>query len=194
MTEANKQVVRRLVAEVINAQRLEVLDAVCSPQLAPKLRRAFTEFRAAFPDWHQEIIELVGEGNTVVARFRCTGTQQGAWLGLPPHGGHMRIDEVYFFRFEAATIVGLWGRTRGPGSSNLGALMPCLANSARSPRCPPAGTEGVSTHQRICTSATGRCLRFGKETVHSCERRYDSRFPGPAKQEALVYAWDALIY
>ncbi len=109
MTETNKQVVRRLVADVINAQHLEVLDEVCAPQLAPKLRRAFTEFRAAFPDWHQEIIELVGEGNTVVARFRCTGTQQGTWLGLPPRGGRMRIDEVYFFRFDAGIVVSLWG-------------------------------------------------------------------------------------
>ena len=109
MLEAQKAVVRRLVTEVINAQRLDVLDEVCSPRLAPKLRRAFTEFRTAFPDWRQEIIELVGEGDTVVAHFRCTGTQQGAWLGLPPSGRGMRIDEVYFFHCDAVTIVGLWG-------------------------------------------------------------------------------------
>jgi len=86
-----------------------VLDELCSPRLAPKLRRAFAAFRAAFPDWRQDIVELVAEGDTVVAHFRCTGTQQGAWLGLPPRGGRMRIDEVYFFRFDATTIVGLWG-------------------------------------------------------------------------------------
>jgi predicted ester cyclase len=74
----HKALVRRLVDEVMNGNNLDILDDVCSTQLAPKLRSAFTQFRDAFPDWHQELIELVAEDSTVVARFRCTGTHQGA--------------------------------------------------------------------------------------------------------------------
>jgi predicted ester cyclase len=44
-----------------------------------------------------------------VARFRCTGTHQGAWQGLEPTGRRMRVDEVYFFRFTGDLIKGLWG-------------------------------------------------------------------------------------
>ena len=86
-----------------------VLDELCTPSLAAKLRTAFSEFRAAFPDWHQEIRELVAEDNTVVARFRCTGTHQGEWQRLAPTGRSMRVDEVYFFRLDAGRLAGLWG-------------------------------------------------------------------------------------
>jgi predicted ester cyclase len=93
-----KTLVRQLVDEVINADDPDVLDDIATPALGRTLRRAFDEFRAAFPDWHQEIIELVAEGDTVVARFRCTGTHEGPWQGLRPAGRAMNIDEVYFFR------------------------------------------------------------------------------------------------
>jgi SnoaL-like polyketide cyclase len=102
-------VVHRLVADVINGGDFDVLDELCVEPLAPKLRKAFAEFRAAFPDWHQEIVELVTEGETGVARFRCTGTQLGAWRGLPPTERRMKIDEVYFFRITDGRISGLWG-------------------------------------------------------------------------------------
>lgn len=105
----HKALVRRLVDEVMNDNNLEALDAFCSPKLAPKLRTAFTLFRDAFPDWHQELVELVADDSTVVARFRCTGTHLGAWQGLEPTGRTMRIDEVYFFRFVGDRVAGMWG-------------------------------------------------------------------------------------
>jgi ketosteroid isomerase-like protein len=105
----HKALVRLLVDEAMNGNNLEALDELCSPKLAPKLRAAFTQFRGAFPDWHQELLELVAEGSTVVARFRCTGTHRGAWQGLEPTGRTMRIDEVYFFRFADNRITGMWG-------------------------------------------------------------------------------------
>ncbi len=104
-----KQLVRRLVDDVINGRDLDLLDELCEPRLAGKLRVAFEEFRAAFPDWHQEVVELVHETSTVVARFRCTGTHRGSWQGLAPTGRGMRIDEVYFFRITAGRITSLWG-------------------------------------------------------------------------------------
>lgn len=99
----------RLVDEVINTNDLDVLDELCSRRLAPRLRTAFEQFRMAFPDWHQEIVELVEEAPTVVARFRCTGTQLGEWQGLPPTGGTMRIDEVYFFGVADGRLSRVWG-------------------------------------------------------------------------------------
>jgi predicted ester cyclase len=104
-----KQLVQRLVDEVINRRDWARLSELCTPELEPKLMKAFTDFQRAFPDWSQEIVELVEEGETVVARFRCTGTQQAEWQGLKPRGGQMRIDEVYFFRVTADRLSGLWG-------------------------------------------------------------------------------------
>jgi predicted ester cyclase len=104
-----KALVQRLVDDVINANNPDALDDIATPALARVLRRAFGQFRAAFPDWHQEIIELVAEDSTVVARFRCIGTHNGPWQGLPPTGRPMRIDEVYFFRVTNSRLSRVWG-------------------------------------------------------------------------------------
>jgi steroid delta-isomerase-like uncharacterized protein len=105
----HKAVVTRLVEDVMNGRNLDLLDELCTAQLAPKLRVAFGQFVEAFPDWRQELVELVAEGVTVVARFRCHGTHLGAWEGLPPSGRAMNIDEVYFFRFADGRIRSMWG-------------------------------------------------------------------------------------
>jgi len=56
-----KQLVQRLVDDVINADRPDLLDDLATTPVARTLRRAFGQFRAAFPDWRQDIVELVGE-------------------------------------------------------------------------------------------------------------------------------------
>jgi predicted ester cyclase len=101
--------VARLIDEVINSNQLERLDELCSPKLASKLRGAFTQFRRAFPDWQQQIVETVTDGRTVVVRMRCTGTHKETWQGLEPTGRTMRVDEVYFFRVSDGRVTGLWG-------------------------------------------------------------------------------------
>jgi predicted ester cyclase len=105
---SGKDLARRLV-EVINDRDWAQLDQLSTAQLAPKLRTAFEAFEQAFPDWRQDIVELVEEPPTVVARFRCTGTQTGDWLGLPASGRSMRVDEVSFIRITDGCISGMWG-------------------------------------------------------------------------------------
>jgi len=109
MTEANKAVVRRLVSEVLNGGRLEVIDELYAPELAPAARRWITPFRASFPDVHMEIVDLVAEGDTVVGRFTCSATHRGDWLGQAPTGRRFeRVDEVAFFRVRDGRIVHAW--------------------------------------------------------------------------------------
>jgi hypothetical protein len=78
-----KATVTRLVTEVMNGRNLDLLDEMCTPQLAPKLRRAFTQVLDAFPDWQQEIVELVAEGTIVVAGEDLTLGELGS-LSDPP--------------------------------------------------------------------------------------------------------------
>lgn len=108
MSEHNKELVHRLVAEAINGDDLAVLDEICTPRLARTLQRWFAPFRKAFPDWHQEIVELVAEADTVVARFVCRGTNLGEWFGVPATGRAMAVDEVYFFRVVNDRLGGVW--------------------------------------------------------------------------------------
>jgi predicted ester cyclase len=108
MSEDNKVMVHRMV-EAINANDMDVMDHLFVPKLASPTKRSFMAFRAAFPDWRMEIAELVAEGNTVVGRFRCSGTNQGEFKGVPPTGNRMEVDEVYFLRVEDGKFVYFWG-------------------------------------------------------------------------------------
>ena len=110
MSEQNKAVVRRLLDEVMNAGRLEVIDELYSPRLAAAAKRWIAPFRESFPDVHMDVVELIAEGDKVVGRFKCAGTHLGEWLGHPPTGRRFEaIDEVYIFRFSEGRVVHAWG-------------------------------------------------------------------------------------
>lgn len=99
--EANKRLVRRLVDEVVNQRNPEALDELAQGAFARLARRWISPFRAAFPDFRMEIVELVAEHDTVVAHFKCSGTHRGEWLGVPPTGRRFAgVDEIYVFHVE----------------------------------------------------------------------------------------------
>jgi predicted ester cyclase len=107
--QANKAVVRRLVAEVLNGGRLEVIEELFAPPVAEAARRWITPFRASFPDVHMEIVELIAEGDKVVGRFSCSATHLGEWLGHAPTGRRFeRVDEVAIFRLRDGRIADTW--------------------------------------------------------------------------------------
>lgn len=109
-TETNKAIVRRLVAEVINEGKLELIDELFAPPAGEIAKRASAGFRSAFPDWREDIDELVAEGDTVVGHFKCSRTNLGEFLGMPPTGKRMEgMDEVYFLRLRGGKIVEAWG-------------------------------------------------------------------------------------
>jgi hypothetical protein len=118
VSELNKGVVRRLVAEVLNGGHLEVIDQLYAPELAPAARGWIAPFRASFPDVRMEIVELIAEGDKVVGRFTCSATHQGPWLGHPPTGRRFdRVDEVAIFQLRDGRIVHAWSL-----EDNLGRL------------------------------------------------------------------------
>ena len=108
MTVDAETLVRRLVDDAMNGRDLDVLDELCSPRLAPELRRAFEQFREAFPDWHQDLVEVIANGDAIAARYRCTGTHLGEWQGLAPTGRRMRVDEVHLYHLTDGRIAKMW--------------------------------------------------------------------------------------
>jgi predicted ester cyclase len=109
-TDVNKAVVRRLIDEVMNGGRMEVLDELYAPALARAARRWIAPFRASFPDMRMEIVDLIAEGDRVVGRFACSATHLGDWLGHPPTGRRFeKVAEVYIFRLREGRIVHAWG-------------------------------------------------------------------------------------
>jgi predicted ester cyclase len=108
VSEANKAMVKRLV-EAINAGKEDAaVEELFAPGAARRVKRLFAEFRSAFPDWHEETVELVAEGSTVAGRFRCSGTHRGEFLGETPTGKHMEVEEVFFLRVEDGRFVDFW--------------------------------------------------------------------------------------
>ena len=120
--EENKAIVRRLFDEVWNTGKLDKIEELYSPDFvadyrpyAPlrtglegikdMVRRAWT----TFPDYHEELEELVAEGDTVVARFLITGTQQGHWGPIPPTGKKVQFEESVMLRIVNGKVVGQRG-------------------------------------------------------------------------------------
>jgi steroid delta-isomerase-like uncharacterized protein len=65
-------------------------------------------FRAAFPDIHFAISDLVGEANQVAARWSLSGTQTGPFKGQPPSGLKVHLPGITLFHFAGGKICEMW--------------------------------------------------------------------------------------
>jgi predicted ester cyclase len=108
VSEKNKEMVRRMVEAINAGEETVAVDELFTPRVARRVKRLFAEFRSAFPDWREEIVELVAEGKTVAGRFRCSGTHLGEFLGEAPTGRRMEVEEVFFLRAEEGRFVDFW--------------------------------------------------------------------------------------
>jgi predicted ester cyclase len=108
VSEKNKEMVRRLVEAINAGEETVAVDELFTPRVARRVKRLFAEFRSAFPDWREEIVELVAEGETVAGRFRCSGTHLGEFLREAPTGRRMEVEEVFFLRAEEGRFVDFW--------------------------------------------------------------------------------------
>src|SRR5919197_2209041 len=146
--ESNKATIRRLVDQVLNAGQLDVVDELYAPELAPAAKRWIAPFRAAFPDLHMQILELISEGDTVAGRFWCSGTLLGPWRAQPPTGRRFeRIDEVGIYRLRDGRIVQAWSLedtlTR---MQQLGLAYPQRRPDAIAAQLPYASSRAPSGH------------------------------------------------
>ena len=64
--------------------------------------------RSAFPDWREEVVDLVAEDDKVAGRFKCSDTHRGEFLGVAPTGKRMGVDKVFFLRVEDGKFVAFW--------------------------------------------------------------------------------------
>ena len=65
-----------------------------------------TENRRAFPDFHFDPTRVTGGADTVLVEGAFTGTQQGAWRGLPPTGRSVNFRMAVVFEFDGTDLVG----------------------------------------------------------------------------------------
>ena len=109
-----KQRAAILFEEIITNNRLELADEVFAPNFywpqfdltGPEgVREWVRAFRTAFPDMDDRVQEQIAEGDVVVTRVRCIGTQDGPFRGLPPSGKRADFTAIGIDRFEGDYIV-----------------------------------------------------------------------------------------
>jgi len=64
--------------------------------------------RAAFPDFHNSIEDIIAEGDKVVALLTYTGTHKGTLFGMEPTNKHIQYSGTAIFRIEAHQVVHGW--------------------------------------------------------------------------------------
>jgi predicted ester cyclase len=91
-SEENKAMVHKII-EALNRRDLSSLDKLMAPgyvdhyhqlQGLEKYKQFLTTLLKAFPDWHENIEDMVSEGDRVWYRFRATATHTGEYRGRLP--------------------------------------------------------------------------------------------------------------
>ncbi len=122
MTAQEKRtLISRIADEIWNQGILSAVDEVMAAEAAyhgPHMpagkgarsdwKRAIAMYRQAFPDSHVTFEELIGCGETVVGRWRATGTHLGPMPGLEPTGRKIVITGITIYRFSGGKISEAW--------------------------------------------------------------------------------------
>jgi steroid delta-isomerase-like uncharacterized protein len=116
--EANKAVVSRYFAEILNGGDLAVIDELMSAQFAfhiptlpdpvrgPEGMKQFvTALRTAFPDAAFAPEYMIADEHRVAVRYEMTGTQHGAFLGAPASGRPVKDAGTDLFHLSGGKIV-----------------------------------------------------------------------------------------
>ena len=119
--ESNKRLIREMDDEVWNKGNVEIIDEIFSPNFVwhflpadsetrglDSLREHVLSHREAFPNWTEEIKHIVAEGDLVIIHFVSRGTNEGSFLGNPPTGKQIQINEMSIFRIADGKIAEQW--------------------------------------------------------------------------------------
>ena len=113
--EKNKELARQFFEQIWNQGDESAIDRFIAEDAAgndPKFgvgresfRLQWRKWRAAFPDINFAVEEIVAEGDTVVTRWRLTGTHLGEYLGKEATGKKVDVDGVSIDRIKNGMVV-----------------------------------------------------------------------------------------
>jgi predicted ester cyclase len=112
--EARKQRIAMLFENIITLGELDLADELFHddfywPQFdlrGPEGVRTWVRaFRTAFPDMKDMVQEQIAEGDVVVTRLKCEGTQLGPFRGLPPSGRPAVFTAIGIDRFRGEKVI-----------------------------------------------------------------------------------------
>ena len=115
-----EQLVRRFYADVWNRWDEAGVDALLEEDfvfrgsLGDEVRgrdgfRSYRDkIRAAFPDFHNEVIDLIVADERAAVRLRYTGHQEGAVLGVAATGAFVTYSGAAFFTARGGRLCEAW--------------------------------------------------------------------------------------
>lgn len=117
-TEKEKLILKMF--EIWNHGLLEIINEVFSPDYIghyPHTEMVGIEeitgmvrfIRGAFPDWNEELKDMIIGDDKVVVRFVGKGTHNGYFIDIAPTGNKIEVEEIAIFRIQDAMIVEQWG-------------------------------------------------------------------------------------
>lgn len=118
--DANRDVVKKY-HEVWSNGQVKELDKILAPDFVCHFiegiewkgvdgaNNSITTHRKSFPDWNEEIVDMISEGDKVVTRYKSTGTQQGTFNGIDSTGKKVTIYETSIYRIANGKIAEQWG-------------------------------------------------------------------------------------
>ena len=118
--DRNIKVVREY-HEIWSNGKIEELDRIVAPNFQGRFiggfeydgidgaKNSVLETKKAFPDWKEEIVDIIVQEDKVVTRYHSTGTQLGSWDGIDSTGNKVDIYEASIYRLENGKIVEQWG-------------------------------------------------------------------------------------
>jgi steroid delta-isomerase-like uncharacterized protein len=135
-TEQNKALGRQLIEEAFNHGNTSLVDQLFSPDFVERedlpagvprdregVKQLIAMFRSAFPDFKVTIDDILAEGDQVVIRATWSGTQKGAFMGVPPTGKSVSFGVIDIIRIGGGKFVEHWGQMDSMGlMMQLGAI------------------------------------------------------------------------
>ena len=70
-------------------------------------------FRSVFPDLKEDLVDIVGSGDTVATRWVLTGSLQRQFMGIPPTGQTIEVEGMNFYRLNDGLVTDVWTQFDG---------------------------------------------------------------------------------
>ncbi len=111
---------RRFFDEVWNKGNVDETEVFLAPEFVShntldvriagprEYARAVTDYRAAFPDHHTTLEDVLVDGDRVAVRGTDRGTHRGEFMGVPASGREVTMTWIEIFRMEDGKAAEGW--------------------------------------------------------------------------------------
>jgi steroid delta-isomerase-like uncharacterized protein len=72
------------------------------------LKKTVQAHRVSFPNWEEQVLEIIVDGDHAATRYRSRGTHDGEFLGIPATGNKIDILEASIYKMIDGKIAEQW--------------------------------------------------------------------------------------